>query len=682
MDRKTTLTKTLLFAFTLLLCSFAYAQDRSCGMVEYMEQQMQDPDFAKQYELGQEKFKAKLQQFLSEENFSERRGITIEIPVAVHFPTANEADRDCLETLAQNQIDIINADYTASNSDFSLWTAAAGLYPGTNAGVANISFCLAVSNHPVGLDPELLEGEPAITIGYDFGGGNNIDGNWGGYMNFVVRPLGGVLGFSPLGGSIGAGQAVTISTTAFGSGSGCIGSGVVPNFPYNLGRTTTHELGHFYNLNHTFNVDGPGGVCGVGGDGIADTPEVVTSTYGCPAAGTVAGCAGLALTMNYMDYVNDACMYMFSAGQATVMDAWVASIASQIKPGVCTPALPGFTLTANNSPILSCPDTDTQAVFDLSFTAIQGFSESTTFSASGVPANATVAFSPTSLSSTGNFTMTIGNLGATTQGEYTITVTGTSATKIETTDVLLKNTCTSIQCDTYASAQNLALPIADGSGGTPGQPLLVHIINIPDLATIESMTINVDVTHTYVSDLIVRIIHPDETTFIDVFNGDCGSNGDFDITFDDEAGTLVCGSPTIGTFAPGEALSAFTGLEAQGDWTILIADFWAGDTGTLNDWSIEICAESALSVDDLALEDFAIFPNPNEGEFTVKLNSNSGNAINIDVHDIRGRRIFTNAYTNGSDFNQTVKLNNVQSGLYLVTVRDGDRQITKKIVVE
>ena len=679
---------TLKAIFTLILFSCFVsitAQERSCGMLEYMDQQMQDPEFAREYELSQEKFKVKLQQLLSEENFSQRGGNPIVIPVAVHFPTANEADRACLEALAQNQIDILNADYTATNADISQWNAASGFYPNTGLGVASISFCMALSDHPVGLDSELLEGNPAVTIGYDFGNGGNTDSNWGGYMNFVIRPLGGLLGFSPLGGSIAAGQAVTITTTAFGSGSGCSGSGIVPSFPFNLGRTTTHELGHFYNLAHTFNGDG-NGVCGSGGDGIVDTPEVANSTYGCPSVGNVAGCVPgeTALTMSFMDYGDDRCLYMFSAGQATRMDAWATAIASQIKPGVCSPAEPGFQIASSNSEILSCPTTDTEAVFNFSYTTIQGFDESTVFEATGAPAGATVTFSPTTLSSSGSFTMTIGNLDTTATGEYTIAVTGTSSpgSVVDIVDVLLKNTCTAIVCDTYASNDNLALNIADGNSGQAGQPLLQHIISIPDLAIIEGITVNVDVTHTYIGDLIVRIIHPDGATFIDVYNSDCDNDANFDITFDDEAGALACASPTIGTFAPREALSEFNGMQAQGDWTILIADFFAQDTGNLNDWSITICAEEALSVDEFSLSDFAIFPNPNTGEFSVKLNSNSGNAINIDVFDIRGRRIFNNSYTNSANFNQTINLNDAKSGMYLVTISDGANKITKKIIVK
>ena len=41
-----------------------------------------------------------------------------------------------------------------------------------------------------------------------------------------------------------------------------------------------------------------------------------------------------------------------------------------------------------------------------------------------------------------------------------------------------------------------------------------------------------------------------------------------------------------------------------------------------------------------------------------------------------------NSYDNAGDFNQSIKLDNVQSGMYLVKISDGQRQATKKIIVE
>ena len=674
----------------------SYAQDQEierCSMEAHMEEMMQDPEYAREYEERQAAFKKRLAQYLAGNDMSQRNGGgTIEIPVAVHFPEASEMERSCLEALAQNQIDILNADYSATNTDIASWNAISGSFPGTTAGVANISFCIATSNHPTGLDPELLEGNPAITIGYNFGGGSNTDSNWSGYLNFVVRNIG-PLGFSPLGGSVLAGDAVTMDNNAFGSGAGC--TSVVPSAPYNLGRTTTHELGHFFNLLHTFNADG-GGVCGIGGgDGIADTPEVANSTYGCPSPTSVASCTPMqpALIMNYMDYVNDACMYMFSAGQMAIAEAYVAT---QLQPffaaNVCQPATPGFNITANDTELLTCPTTDTQAVFNFDYTTVMSFSETTTFSATGLPAGATATFSPTSMNSDGSFTLTVGNLGATAQGTYTITVTGTSSPSavVESVDVTLNNNCTEIVCTDYPSTSpDLPLAITDGlPGGGIGTPVASTVINIPDAGTIESMTVTVDVSHTYVQDLILQLVHPDGSTFMNLWAQDCGSENNLtNITFDDTAMTISCPGGTASTIenmtiAPNGDLSDFVGLDAQGDWTLFVADTFAADTGQLNAWSIEICTEQQLSVTEYSFDNLQIYPNPNNGEFNIGFSPKSGEDITIEVYDIRGRAILRNTYNSVSRFEEAIKLNEAQSGVYLLSISDGPQKITKKIIVE
>ena len=81
------------------------------------------------------------------------------------------------------------------------------------------------------------------------------------------------------------------------------------------------------------------------------------------------------------------------------------------------------------------------------------------------------------------------------------------------------------------------------------------------------------------------------------------------------------------------------------------------------------------------LTNLSIFPNPNNGEFTVKLNSSTGNSINISVYDIRGRRIFDNIYDSSSNFNEVINLANVQSGLYILKITDGNKIGTKKIII-
>ena len=95
-----------------------------------------------------------------------------------------------------------------------------------------------------------------------------------------------------------------------------------------------------------------------------------------------------------------------------------------------------------------------------------------------------------------------------------------------------------------------------------------------------------------------------------------------------------------------------------------------------------ICQSAVLATDNFELADFSLFPNPNNGNFTVKFNSNSSNDINIAVHDMQGRLILNKKYNNTGLFSQTLQLDNAQTGIYLVTVADGDKKVVKRIVIE
>ena len=240
-------------------------------------------------------------------------------------------------------------------------------------------------------------------------------------------------------------------------------------------------------------------------------------------------------------------------------------------------------------------------------------------------------------------------------------------------------------CNTYSSADNLGLAIPDGLGGNGVAGLPVEsIINISASETIDFIKVNADVSHDYINDIIIDIIHPNGTTSAKIYNRICGSQDDIDVTFADGAPSFVCETPSVGEYNPSEALSIFSNLNTSGDWKISVTDNWSQITGVLNDWSIEVCTTTItpLSVNEFTAGEFSIFPNPNKGEFTIKLNSSSNQDINVDIFDIRGRKIFNEAYTNNSDFNQIVRLNSIQSGIYLVKVSDGNKEITKKIVIE
>ena len=231
------------------------------------------------------------------------------IPVAAHFQNTG-IPIGCAIDMALSQVETMNQDFGGYNPDITTWEALQpGLWPTINNAESCICFCLATLNHPDGFG--LNEGDYAVTL--DQTDGDN-DAAWSEYLNFWVRTIGGgTLGYSPLGGT-GNGDGVTVDPAYFGSTS-CGGNTV--NAPFNLGRTVTHEVGHYLLLDHPWG----GGGCG-STDNIADTPVTDNAQFGCPAA-EIINCDDPILWPSYMDYCDDACLFMFSAGQVERMETYV-----------------------------------------------------------------------------------------------------------------------------------------------------------------------------------------------------------------------------------------------------------------------------------------------------------------------------------------------------------------------
>jgi hypothetical protein len=226
----------------------------------------------------------------------------VEIPVVVNV-LYNTADENISDAQIQSQIDVLNDDFNGANSDYN---SVPTLFSGDKANVG-ISFVLETINRKStkkrswGTRDVMKNGKRG---GIDATSPDNKLNMW------VCTIGGGILGYAQFPGGNPDTDGVVMDSKYFGL------SGFA-NAPYNLGRTATHEVGHWMNLRHIW------GDATCGNDFVDDTPTHNTANYGIPAYPHYSTCAGtpVEMTMNYMDYTDDPGMYMFTNGQKSRMDA-------------------------------------------------------------------------------------------------------------------------------------------------------------------------------------------------------------------------------------------------------------------------------------------------------------------------------------------------------------------------
>ncbi len=224
----------------------------------------------------------------------------VTIPVYIHVVYSNN-NENISDAQINSQMAVLNDDFRRANND-------ANQTPSTFAGVAadtEIQFTLAgVFRHSNsrtswGTNDAVKGSYPPVTPST--------------HLNMWVCNIGGgILGYAQFPGGNSATDGVVMSPQYFGT------TGYVAA-PFDGGRTTTHEVGHYLNLRHIWGD----GRCNRD-DFVSDTPTSDRPNYGCPSFPTT-HCRSTDMTMNYMDYVNDDCMYMFSEGQKARMRALFAS---------------------------------------------------------------------------------------------------------------------------------------------------------------------------------------------------------------------------------------------------------------------------------------------------------------------------------------------------------------------
>ncbi|WP_418510494.1 GEVED domain-containing protein [Corallibacter sp.] len=298
---------TLSIVFFLMLAS-VFAQERKCATMENLEQRkQQNPELERKMQEIEDFTQAKIQQMSTEMNRID--GSIITLPVVVHVLYRNSTENISVAQI-QSQIDVLNEDFGRTNADAdNTWSQAAD---------TEIQFCLATvdpnGNTTTGITRK-------STTRQDWGTSDDMKKTSQGgvdpwdtsqYLNMWIVPKmtdsgRTILGYAQFPGGSASTDGVVMAYNYFGR------TGAV-SAPFDLGRTTTHEVGHFLNLRHIWG-DGP---CGYD-DFVSDTPASDAANYGCATGHT--SCSSTDMVQNYMDYSDDSCMNLFTLGQKNRMRA-------------------------------------------------------------------------------------------------------------------------------------------------------------------------------------------------------------------------------------------------------------------------------------------------------------------------------------------------------------------------
>lgn len=308
----------VVFSISISAQNTATTPIHRCGTVHYTEvQKANNPGLAEIMEQDE----IDLTNYIKANQNTDSK-VIITIPVVVHVIYNSAVPSQNIST-AQiiSQINVLNKDFRRLNSDSSSTPA-----PWKSlAADCQIEFCLARQdpngNPTLGITRtqttkstfDISSNECKFTAQ---GGKDAWDRNK--YLNLWVVPdindngESGILGYAQFPGGSATTDGVVIGYEYFGTNG-------TASYPYNKGRTTTHEVGHFFNLRHIWGDDG--NACW-GDDQVGDTPNQASENYDAPTYPLTDACATASpgvMFMNYMDYTDDRAMNIFTVGQRTRM---------------------------------------------------------------------------------------------------------------------------------------------------------------------------------------------------------------------------------------------------------------------------------------------------------------------------------------------------------------------------
>ena len=204
-----------------------------------------------------------------------------------------------------------------------------------------------------------------------------------------------------------------------------------------------------------------------------------------------------------------------------------------------------------------------------------------------------------------------------------------------------------------------------------GEQRIGSFIDVPISGTITDVNIlNLDIDHTWIADLLIGIVSPEETGVI-LVSDICDRQANMRLSFDDESGnsynSIPCPPTNRSTYSPLDSLSLFNGEDMEGEWGLIIIDQADDDGGTFNNWALEVCYLGEPKSIPLAIS----------FEKTDVTCSNAQDG-RISVNAVDGLGTYTYTWNNGAT---TATIENLSPASYTVTVSDGSTSIEETVTI-
>lgn len=673
----------LVFLISLVfITTQSNAQVNRCSTVAFLREQiLLNP--ALENQLATAKAEA-----LSWENSHSNEGsrAVIRIPVVFHVMHSGQAVGtypNISDAQLISQIDILNKDYRKLNSD-------TGLVPAVWKSIAadcEIEFCLA-SFTPTGAT---TNGIDRINAGAGYTWTNDTKKatttwNRNNYLNIWVVEFGGTfaadgtLGYTIPPGGPASSDGVVIDAKY-------VGTGGTTTAPYNKGRTATHEIGHWLGLDHVWGDDGTS--CS-GSDGVTDTPNQAGENYGCPSFPHTDACTGSSpgvMYMNYMDYTDDACMYMYTAGQKAKMISVLNTSRASIKTSTACGVTPTITISGTVVDATSSSPVANASVIFIGTTETEVTTNASGVFTANVVAGTYDVYAGKWGYMTNQFIVGASYTAATSgitipinKGKYyddftlnynwTTTSTATAGNWLRTLPVEALNGSTISQTGADVTNDYTTKCFVTGNGAVGGSAGAADV----DGGTVTLSSPSFDLT---------GFGNPYIKCYLWFYNG--GGTG----TINDHVKIKI----SNGTTTIDAKNVTYTGVENNWVYTLIhpqdfltlsnnmkfiveASDVTPAHTVEAALDKFEIVDSFSTSINDPIDNSFIIFPNPTTNIVNVQITNPTLNTQYIDILNYLGENVYSNSFVNSQN-TQSISINTEawQSGVYVVKYHDANNNL-------